>query len=63
MNVCRGVTYYSDNGDSQRIFYSANSQLYCIDAKTGTPIKSFGQNGKIDLHNDLGRDVSNLYVA
>jgi quinoprotein glucose dehydrogenase len=63
MNVCRGVTFYSDNKDSSRIFYSANSQLYCIDAKTGTPVKSFGQNGKIDLHNDLGRDVSDLYVA
>jgi quinoprotein glucose dehydrogenase len=63
MNVCRGVTFYSDKKDSQRIFYSANSQLYCIDAKTGAPINSFGQNGKIDLHNDLGRDVSNLYVA
>lgn len=63
MNVCRGVTFYSDNKDGGRIFYSANSQLYCIDAKTGLPVKSFGQNGKIDLHNDLGRDVSNLYIA
>jgi quinoprotein glucose dehydrogenase len=63
MNVCRGVTFYADNKDSARIFYSANSQLYCIDAKSGTPVKSFGQNGKIDLHNDLGRDVSDLYVA
>jgi len=62
MNVCRGVTFYGDKND-QRIFYSANSQLYCIDAKTGTPVKSFGEKGKIDLHNDLGRDVSKLYVA
>jgi len=63
MNVCRGVTFYSDNTDSQRIFYSANSQLYCIHAKTGIPVKSFGENGKIDLHADLGRDASKLYVA
>jgi quinoprotein glucose dehydrogenase len=63
MNVCRGVTFYSDNKDSQRIFYSANSQLYCIDGKTGIPVKSFGENGKIDLHRDLGRDASKLYVA
>jgi quinoprotein glucose dehydrogenase len=63
MNVCRGVTFYSDNKDSQRIFYSANSQLYCIHAKTGIPVKSFGENGKIDLHADLGRDASKLYVA
>lgn len=62
MNVCRGVTFYGHKND-QRIFYSANSQLYCIDAKTGIQVKSFGVNGKIDLHNDLGRDVSNLYVA
>lgn len=63
MNVCRGVTFYADNKDSARIFYSANSQLYCIDAKSGIPLKSFGENGKIDLHNGLGRDVSDLYVA
>jgi len=63
MNVCRGVTFYSDNKDSQRIFYSANSQLYCIHAKTGIPVKSFGENGKIDLHADLGIDASKLYVA
>jgi quinoprotein glucose dehydrogenase len=63
MNVCRGVTFYSDNKDSQRIFYSANSQLYCIHAKTGIPVKSFAENGKIDLHADLGIDASKLYVA
>ncbi|MGN6541321.1 MAG: c-type cytochrome, partial [Ginsengibacter sp.] len=62
MNVCRGVTFYADKND-QRIFYSANSQLYCINAKSGKPIKSFGTGGKIDLHNDLGRDASKLYVA
>ena len=62
MNVCRGVTFYTDKND-RRIFYSANSQLYCINARTGAPVKSFGENGKIDLHNDLGRDASKLYVA
>ena len=63
MNVCRGVTYYTDNKEDKRIFYSANSQLYCIDAVKGMLIKSFGDNGKIDLHNDLGRDVSGFYIA
>ena len=37
--------------------------LYALDAETGKPIKSFGENGSIDLHNDLGRDVKNLYVS
>jgi quinoprotein glucose dehydrogenase len=63
MNVCRGVTYYSDHGKDERIFYSAASNLYCIDAATGSPVKSFGENGKLDLHNDLNRDVKDLYVA
>ena len=63
MNVCRGVTYYTDGKDDKRIFYSANGELYCINALTGKPVSSFGTDGKIDLHNDLGRDASNLYVA
>ena len=33
MNVCRGVTFYSDNKDSQRIFYSANSNFIALTQK------------------------------
>jgi quinoprotein glucose dehydrogenase len=62
MNVCRGVTYYADD-NSKRIFYSAGSNLFCIDAVTGKPINSFGNNGTIDLHTDLGSNAGNLYVA
>jgi quinoprotein glucose dehydrogenase len=62
MNVCRGVTYYSDK-ESKRIFYAAGSNLFCIDATNGKPITSFGNNGKLDLHNDLDRDVAELYIA
>ncbi len=62
-NVCRGVAFYKGEKEDQRIFYSASGSLYCINALTGKPISSFGENGKIDLHQDLGRDVSNLYVA
>jgi quinoprotein glucose dehydrogenase len=62
-NVCRGVTYYTDGKNDKRIFYAASSKLFCIDATTGKPITSFGDGGKIDLHNDLGRDVKDLYVS
>lgn len=62
MNVCRGVAYYADDKD-KRIFYSASSSLFCIDAATGKPITTFGENGKIDLHNDLGINAASLYVA
>jgi quinoprotein glucose dehydrogenase len=62
-NVCRGITYYSDADKDQRIFYGASSKLFCVDALTGKTISSFGDQGKIDLHNDLGMDVSKLYVV
>lgn len=63
MNVCRGVAFYKNGKNDQRIFYSASGSLYCINAINGKPILSFGDNGKIDLHQDLGVDASNLYVA
>ena len=62
MNVCRGVAYFADDKD-KRIFYSASSSLFCINAATGKLITSFGDNGKIDLHNDLGANADALYVA
>ena len=63
MNVCRGVTYYSDGEKDQRIFYGASSKLFCVDALTGKLVNSFGDHGKIDLHNDLDMDVTQLFVA
>ena len=62
MNLCRGVTYYADD-QSKRLFYGVGSNLYCIDANTGKPMLDFGNEGKIDLHHDLGREVQDLYLA
>ncbi len=63
LNVCRGVSYYTDGENDRRIFYGAGSRLFCINANSGKPITSFGDSGSIDLHNDLGMDASRLYVA
>ena len=63
INACRGVAYYRGSDSDQRLFYSAGSWLYCIDALTGRAIDSWGDSGRIDLHHDLGRDVHNLYVV
>jgi quinoprotein glucose dehydrogenase len=62
MNVCRGVTLYRDGADT-RIFYAAASRLFCIDAKSGRPVNTFGQDGSIDLHDGLDRNAANLYIA
>lgn len=51
----RGVSYWTD-GHNARIFAGISSFLYAIDAHTGKLISSFGEEGRIDLRKDLGRD-------
>jgi len=63
INACRGVAYYRGGPEDQRLFYSAGSSLYCIDALKGEPVAGFGEGGRIDLHNNLGRDVNDLYIT
>lgn len=63
MNNCRGVSFWSDGKSDRRIFYTAGSNLYAIDAGNGLPVKGFGQDGIVDLHEGLGRDVSQLFVT
>jgi quinoprotein glucose dehydrogenase len=48
----RGVAYWTD-GKDERIFAGIMNYLYCLDAKTGRPIPSFGENGRIDLRKGL----------
>jgi quinoprotein glucose dehydrogenase len=62
LNNNRGVTYWEEKED-KRIFYTVGHLLFSIDIATGAPVKSFGDNGRIDLHEGLGRDVKDLYVA
>lgn len=63
LNVCRGLTLYEGADHHKKVLYGAGSFLYCIDAETGKPVKTFGNSGKLDLHQDLGRDVQDLYIG
>src|ERR1700674_4235159 len=45
----RGLSYWSD-GKVERILYvTPGYRLICLDAKTGTVVPSFGNNGAVDL--------------
>lgn len=59
----RGLCYWTDNKGEERLFYTVGSFTIAIDAKTGKPITSFGEGGAIDLHENLGREVSDLIVV
>ena len=54
----RGVTVHKD-----RVFVSYRSFLYALDRKTGTPIASFGTDGRIDLREGLGMPAEKLSVS
>jgi quinoprotein glucose dehydrogenase len=63
LNSCRGVTFWSDGKEDERIFYTAGDELYAINAGTGKPVTSFGSAGSIDLHSGLDREVPDLFVT
>ncbi|HEX6891318.1 MAG TPA: PQQ-binding-like beta-propeller repeat protein [Chryseolinea sp.] len=60
--VNRGVAYWEENND-RRIYFTAGQYLYAINADDGTIIASFGNNGKVDLREGLGREASRLAVS
>jgi quinoprotein glucose dehydrogenase len=51
----RGMTYWVEGAD-ERIFAGMGRYIYALNARTGEVISSFGKDGRIDLHQDLGRD-------
>jgi quinoprotein glucose dehydrogenase len=61
-HVNRGVAYWA-KGDDRRIFFSAGRRLYALDARTGTPIPTFGDSGWVDLGAGLGRDIGDAYIV
>ncbi|MEX0619855.1 MAG: pyrroloquinoline quinone-dependent dehydrogenase [Pseudohongiellaceae bacterium] len=53
----RGVSYWTD-GSRQRIFFATNdAYLWSLDAETGRPDQAFGDEGRLDLTEGLGRPV------
>lgn len=58
----RGVTYWR-SGEDERIFTTYMEWLYALDARTGQPISSFGDAGRVSLKAGLGPDATEKYVT
>ena len=54
----RGVTVHQD-----RVFVTYRNWLYALNRKRGTPIASFGENGRIDLREGLDQPAARLTVS
>ena len=60
-SLSRGVSLWKGK-DETRLFFTAGSFLYALDAKSGKPITSFGQNGSIDLHTGLPESAAGKFI-
>jgi quinoprotein glucose dehydrogenase len=58
----RGLATWTD-GKQRRILAGIMNYVYALDAATGKPIASFGENGRIDLRENLGRDPKSVNFA
>ncbi len=58
----RGLTYWDGEGQP-RIYFGFRNLLYAVDALTGKIIESFGDKGKMDLREGLGRPAQDLSVG
>lgn len=58
----RGVTYW-ENGNAKRIYFVVRHYLYSLDALTGEPVKDFGDSGRVDLREGLGRDPKTMTIS
>ena len=58
----RSVVYWTAGGE-RRIFAAVQSFIYALDARTGKVIPSFGNEGRIDLREGLGREAAKQSVV
>src|SRR3984957_16339628 len=57
----RGLAYWSDANGS-RILVGVMNFVYALDAATGKAITNFGENGRIDLRENLDRDPASQSI-
>ncbi|NDV49304.1 pyrroloquinoline quinone-dependent dehydrogenase [Yangia sp. PrR003] len=68
--TCRGVTVYrdpeaaADNTCASRVIEGTlDAKLVSVDLETGVPCETFGENGTVDLWEDIGERVPGWYAV
>ena len=56
--VGRGVAYWTDGTNARIITVTPGFQLVALDAKTGIPVRGFGQDGVVDLFKQLDLTIA-----
>ncbi|WP_220399094.1 PQQ-binding-like beta-propeller repeat protein [Granulicella sp. WH15] len=58
----RGLAYWTD-GKERRLIAGVTNFVYEIDMATGKVVPTFGEKGRIDLREGLGRDVATMSLS
>jgi len=53
----RGLAYWSDGRDARILYVTPGYRLIALDAKTGTPVATFGDKGVVDLKKDDDQEM------
>jgi quinoprotein glucose dehydrogenase len=61
--VHRGVAYWQEGTDPRILIATGDAHLIALDAKTGQPLRQFGDQGRIDLTQGLRRPVRRAYYG
>ncbi len=60
----RGINYWqSADGGDRRLLYAADHYLIALDAATGDVIPTFGDDGRVNLKEGLGRDPDSFSLV
>ena len=59
----RGVTYWPGDADTEaRILFTTGHFLIALEASSGKVLEHFGNKGRVDLRQGLGRDIDSISV-
>lgn len=61
--ISRGLSYWADGEDKRILVGTGDGYLIALNAKTGKPIESWGDKGRIDMTKGLRRFVDRSLVA
>jgi quinoprotein glucose dehydrogenase len=56
--IHRGLAYWSEGAEARLVYATVDAYLIALDARTGKPIASFGNAGKVDLTQGLRKPVA-----
>jgi quinoprotein glucose dehydrogenase len=61
LSTSRGLVYW-EKGKDKRILFTHGPWLYALDARTGKPVASFGEQGRTSLKSGLGETAGDKFV-